>query len=261
MLSFAKRIYRSLARLAGLATWKVKRKFTKLTSEGLAPQDVSFFLDQLDRHVSSQESVVILDLGSRHGLEAVEFVKRFPNSRVYCFEANPDALPDLTKNVAPHGQITVVPMAVNSFDGHCDFFAIDPNQTITSHLDGNLGASSLFIARRDIKLPEKYVQKRVRVPCTRLDSFLELNQIQRVHAIWMDLQGAELLALETFPKEKFKTLAVVQAELETSAIYENQGLLEPTVKFLAERNFDLVRSMPHGDISGGYVFVNSSLAD
>lgn len=220
---------------------------------------MSLFLDNLALYRHRDDSVVILDVGSRHGLEAIKFLEQFPKATVFCIEANPLALEELRSNVSNYTQIRVIGKAVNSFDGECDFYAIDPNATITPHPDGNLGASSLFEARSDLKIPEKYVQKLIRVPCMRLDTFFIENNISRVDAIWMDLQGAELVALETIPESMFATMAVVQSELETQEIYRGQGLFSDVHAFMEGKGFELKTSMPHGDISGDHIFVNSRL--
>lgn len=232
------------------------------TRYGLSAQDVTPFLDIIENFFTTEAELIILDVGSRHGLEAIKFAERFPKARIYCFEANPHALPELIENVAPHSQISVVPVAVNSFDGECDFFAINPHETITPWNDGNLGASSLYLARNDAKKKgggERYVQDLIRVPCTRLDTFLASKGITKVDAIWMDLQGAELLALKSLPREIFPTLAVVQTELESEELYIGQSLMSETIEFLAGQGMVLSTSIPHGEIAGDYLFVNSGL--
>lgn len=220
-----------------------------------AAQDVGPFLDHLASNYQREDPLVILDVGSRHGLEAIEFVDAFPQARVWCFEANPEAIPELAKNVAPYDRITVVPLAVNDFDGECDFWAIDAKATITPHADGNLGASSLFVANTDAKVSEHYVQKKIRVSCTRLDTFLSTLGLAKVDAIWMDLQGAELMALRTLPNSVFDGPLVIQTELESAEVYIGQGLLSETADYLRYRGMSLAHEMPHGELSGDYIFV------
>lgn len=147
--------------------------------------------------------------------------ERFPKVRIFCFEANPHPLPELIKNVASHSQISVVPVAVNSSDGESDFYAINPDETITTWNDGILGASSLYLARNYAKKGggERYVQNLIRLFCTRLNTFLSSKGITKVDAIWMDLQGAELLAQKSLPREIFPKLAVIQTEPESEELH------------------------------------------
>jgi FkbM family methyltransferase len=79
-----------------------------------------------------------------------------------------------------------------------NFFPIDPKRTVTTWKDGNPGASSLFVAQ-DGYPHEKYVQNEIMVNCHRLDSICEQEKIVP-DLIWIDLQGAELLAFESLGK-------------------------------------------------------------
>ena len=47
-----------------------------------------------------------------------------------------------------------------------------------------------------IKNIENYVQDEIIINCHRLDTIIKKNNIDKVDIIWMDLQGAELLALK-----------------------------------------------------------------
>ena len=44
---------------------------------------------------------------------------------------------------------------------------------------------------------KKYVQDKIVTNCFRLDYIIRKNNIKKVDIIWMDLQGAELLALKS----------------------------------------------------------------
>lgn len=72
-------------------------------------------------------------------------------------------------------------------------------QTITTWVDGNPGASSLFKANGKYPI-EKYVQSEDKVECTRVDTILANYNVDKVDIVWMDLQGAEKLAIESFGK-------------------------------------------------------------
>lgn len=255
MTSFAQRVWRSTVRSVSPLFWKAKGVLGIENEYRPVAQDVGPFLDYLASNYQREDPLVILDVGSRHGLEAIEFVKAFPQARVWCFEANPEAIPELTKNVAPHDRITVVPLAVNDFDGECDFWAIDPESTITPHADGNLGASSLYVANSEARVSEQYVQKKIRVACTRLDTFLGTLGLAKVDAIWMDLQGAELMALGTLPNSVFDGPLVIQSELESAEMYLGQGLFSETADYLQSKGMVLAHEMPHGELSGDYIFV------
>jgi len=54
--------------------------------------------------------------------------------------------------------------------------------------------------------------------------------------MWMDLQGAELIALESMGKELLSTVQVIHTELETTPIYKDQCLFQDVNQFLKNNN-------------------------
>ena len=140
---------------------------------------------------------VIFDVGSLHCLESIEFSKKYKNARIFAFEANPDSYQVCLENTKGIDNITVINQAVNDYNGTCTFYPINPEETETPWFDGNRGASSLYKSNGSYDHIERYVQNELEVPCTRLDTFCEENGIDRVDLMWMDLQGAELIALKS----------------------------------------------------------------
>ena len=181
----------------------------------------------------------IFDIGSCHALESVEFSKIFPNANIYAFEANTVSYQECLKNAAGIDRILVTNKVVNDFDGVCKFYPINPEKTITTWADGNRGASSMFRSNGAVDHVEKYVQDEVELPCTRLDTFCKEQGITSIDAIWMDLQGAELLALKSLG-DVLDTVQVIETELEMNPMYANQCLFKETDEFLVSRGFKLV---------------------
>src|SRR5258708_30022195 len=110
----------------------------------------------------------IFDIGSRDGLQAVEFSKLFSEADIVAIECNRETLERCRRNFAQKPRITLVDKAINSYTGRCTFYPIDPARTVTTWKDGNPGASSLFVANGDYPV-ETYFQNQVEVDCIRLD--------------------------------------------------------------------------------------------
>ena len=142
------------------------------------------------------EIKVILDLGSREGHQAIAFSKMYPKAQVFGFECNPSSLEKARHNTSHLANVTIVGMAAHAVDGRCKFYPIDTKNTVSPYQDGNPGASSLFLASGKYDRIEKYVQDEIEVVATRLDTWASTLGIARFDLVWMDLQGAELLALE-----------------------------------------------------------------
>jgi len=183
------------------------------------------------------EVSVIFDVGSLHCLESVELSKVYKNAHIYAFEANPESYKVCVENTKDIDNITVINKAINDHDGTCVFNAIDPEKTETPWFDGNRGASSLFKANGKYNHIEKYVQKEIEVSCIQLETFCEENNIDHIDLIWMDLQGAELIALKSMGRELMSTVKVIHTELEMTPIYKDQCLYEDVNQFLKNYNF------------------------
>jgi FkbM family methyltransferase len=208
----------------------------------------------INQRYSRDDVKVIFDIGSLHCLESVELSKKYTNAKIYAFEANPKSYEICLENSKDYPSITVINNAVNNYDGICKFYPIDKEKTITTWEDGNQGASSLYVANGDYDHIEKYVQYEIEVPCTRVDTFCKENNIHHIDVVWMDLQGAELAALESMGN-LLDTVEVIHTELEVNPIYEGQCLFSDVNQFLCDRGFELEWGYTDGVTFGSdYIF-------
>ena len=177
----------------------------------------------------------VFDIGSRDGKQAIELARLFTKAVVVAIECNPATLEQCRRSAAQNSRITLVEKAINSHTGRCAFYPIDPTRTITSWPDGNPGASSLFVATDDYPA-EKYVQNKVEVDCIRLDVLCSQLEIDVIDLIWMDLQGAELLALQSAGALLDKT-RYIYTEVSHRPLYRGQCLFDDIDSFLTSRGF------------------------
>jgi hypothetical protein len=181
--------------------------------------------------LESNKEYIIFDVGSRDCEQSIEFYKAFPNAKIYAFECNPNTLPICRKNIENYrDRITLIEGAVADYDGEITFYPIDQQRTITSWTDGNPGASSLFKSNGAYTV-ETYVQNEIRTNCHRLDTLMKQYNIPRVDVIWMDLQGAELMALKGLG-EFLKTVQYIHTEACHVPIYSGQALFNDIHQFL-----------------------------
>jgi FkbM family methyltransferase len=177
----------------------------------------------------------VFDIGSRDGRQSLQLAKLFPNATVVAVECNPETLGQCRRNVAKQPRIKLVEKAINSHTGRCRFFPIDTKRTITSWTDGNPGASSLFVATGDYPT-ETYVQNEIDVECIRLDDLCDQLDIKAIDLIWMDLQGAELLALQS-AGPFLDSVRYIYTEVSHRAIYAGQCMFDDVEAFLISRGF------------------------
>ena len=198
----------------------------------------------------------VFDLGSRNAEESITLSKKYPNAIIYAFECNPAAVKDCHANIEKHEKIVLIPKAVNNYDGTCTFYPIDRERTSTVHKDGNIGASSLFKASGAYDHIEKYVQYQIEVQCTRIDSFIEEYRLSPPDIVWMDLQGAALLALESFG-DYLESVRLIHTEVEMNPIYENQSTYEEIDKYLRKQKFILCNGNLNKRYGTDLIYVNS----
>jgi len=199
---------------------------------------------------------IVLDVGSRNAKESIALKGFFSNARVYAFECNPPAIELCKQNIGSRTDITLITKAVSDVNGTVDFFAIDPEKTVTSHADGNIGASSLFVANPDYPY-EKYHQEKITVESITLEQWAESAGVQDIDIMWIDLQGAELKAFQGMGNLLSRT-KVIYTEIEFKKIYLGQPLFREVDSYLSARGFCLLKLYPSG-WSGNALYVQNDL--
>ena len=167
----------------------------------------------------------IFDIGSRDCLQSIEFFNMFPNAKIFAIECNPNTLGMCTHNIgiSNHSdRITLIPKAVNLFTGKCKFYTINKNKTTTSWLDGNPGASSLFVSNGTYTT-EIYVQDEIIVDCITISDIMKEHNIEKIDLIWLNVQGAEMIALKSMGEHVINT-DFIHTKVYHKPIYDNQSV-------------------------------------
>ncbi len=210
-----------------------------------------------ERFWKPEEVKVILEIGARDGVETRALNHFYPQATIYTFECNPATIPLWKENTAGISSIVTVEKAVSDKDGSISFFPIDPENTKSDWVDGNPGASSLLTASGKYPV-EQYAQKEITVATTTLKTFFKENNVSRANIVWMDIQGAELLALKGLG-ERISDLDIVHTEVEFIQIYKDQPLAKEIKKYMNQHGFLLGYFTNFGPYAGDAVFVNRSL--
>lgn len=187
---------------------------------------------------NKKKEYIIFDIGSRDCQQSIEFYKTFPNSKIYAFECNPNTLDLCKKNIKPFtDRITLIEGAVCDTDGKISFYPINQHKTVTTWKDGNPGASSMFKSNGKYTI-EKYIQDEVKTNCHRLDTVMGKYNIPRADIIWMDLQGAELLALKGMGTY-LDTVKYMHTEVSHKEMYTGQVMFDDLHSFILSHNFKI----------------------
>ncbi|RZK10060.1 MAG: FkbM family methyltransferase, partial [Flavobacterium sp.] len=139
----------------------------------------------------------IFEFGARYGEDSIAMSTLFPNSRIISFECNPNTLDQCRNNIYNKPRIRLIEAAIGNYDGKVKFYPINKERTITSWKDGNQGASSVFRSSGNYPI-EQYFQDEIEVPIVTASKIIQELGIEEIDLLWMDIQGAELMALEGF---------------------------------------------------------------
>jgi len=189
---------------------------------------------------------IIFDIGSRDCQQSIEFYKTFPNAKIYAFECNPNTLELCQQNIVCYqDRITLIKGAVCDYDGSITFYPINQEKTTTTWKDGNPGASSLFKSNGKYTI-ETYVQDEITTNCHRLDTIMNKYNIPCVDIIWMDLQGAELLALKGLGN-KLSCVEYIYTEVSHKEMYTGQVMYKEINDYVTNNNFSILNNLSfHG---------------
>lgn len=168
------------------------------------------FIDKIKDKISFDDVKVILDIGSRDGLQSLEFNRWFPNAKIYAFEPIKSSY-EFAKNITKYVEnIEVYPYAANSYNGTTKFYEV---------FNGNVGASSLLKTTNHWR-SSMWKQKEIEVECVLMSDFLKELKIEKVDLIWMDVQGAEEIVIDSLGEYVNDTLAIA-TEVGVANLYEN----------------------------------------
>jgi FkbM family methyltransferase len=200
-------------------------------------------IENFIKHIENKnQKFIIFDIGSRDCIQSIEFYNAFPNSKIYAFECNPNTLDICKINIAPYSdRITLIEGAVCDYDGNIKFYPINQQKTITTWKDGNPGASSIFKSNGQYTY-ETYVQDEIITQCHRLDSIMNKYGISNVDIIWMNLQGAELLALKGLGNH-LQNVKYIYTEVSYKEMYSGQVMFNELNNFILSNEFSIINNL------------------
>lgn len=182
----------------------------------------------------------ILDVGSWHLGQSIEFANIFPTARIDAFEPAPDSYQLCVARrdslqTADKNRIRVHQLALSNKSGKVPFYAVDTS--IKQKIDA--GFSSLLKFNGGLKnsyYDEKLVQKEITVQADTLDNWCKKNKITRVDIMWVDAQGTELMVFQG-AKNILKNTRIIMTEVGLKPYYEGHTLKADIDKYLARLGF------------------------
>jgi FkbM family methyltransferase len=218
-------------------------------TEALLRSPIGYNMDVLAERLNHVRSVVdldswrtIFDIGAMDGWEGTNFAKVFPDARVYAFEASKANCERCTKTYmaqpyATRSRIGLSNIALTDVTGPMKFWAVDEAAAMAAKDKVNWGMGSMLkLTDPDMWPWEHNAQTEIDVQGYRLDDYCVAAKIDRVDAIWMDVQGAELKVLRG-AGDRLNDVQVIFTEAGVEAYYEGHQLKPELDQFLLEQGF------------------------
>ncbi len=182
----------------------------------------------------------ILDIGSWHLGQSLEFAQIFPKAQIHAFEPVPDSYQLCLQRKAAQDQynqsrIHIHNIALGKQTGTTSFYAVDPTLSSVP----NVGASSMFKFMDGLNgtpFGQNLVQQEIEVNADTLDNWSKNNNIAQIDIVWMDVQGAELLVLQGADNILHNT-RIIMTEVGLKPYYEGHTLKADIDEYLFARGF------------------------
>lgn len=227
-----KKIVKHILNLAGLKISRIHKK-----SDDSKTKNLINFNDAFDMQKSllkqTQGCITIFDIGAYNGETALKYNDHFPKSNIYAFEPFPNSYADLVSNTDQYQNIYAINKGVADKEGISSFnsnkFA-PTNSLLDTHEDGaSVWGTDLLDTVRTIN-----------VELTTVDSFVEINNIEKIDILKMDVQGAEYLVLEGAKKSIEKgIIKLIYTEIMTLPTYKGQRHFDEMIKLMRTYGFSL----------------------
>jgi FkbM family methyltransferase len=137
---------------------------------------------------NKDSDIVVFDVGSYDGKEAIDFRKNYPNSKIYAFDADIDNYKK-TLNRCKNYNIIVENYAVSDVYDVVKFY---PTK-------GKYPGSGSILRSTDLlnkRFPDMKIKDSVKVFSISLYEYCNKNSIEKIDILHMDVQGAEALVLK-----------------------------------------------------------------
>jgi FkbM family methyltransferase len=174
-----------------------------------------------------------VELGARDGYDSIH-LSNFLRCHVHAYEANPNAVEFCRAHLTGRENITLHHYAVGDYNGKVKFHAVNLDKY------RNIGASSIFKfdMNEQIQPPEVLeagddIQYEIEVDIVKLE-----DQDIMPDALFMDIQGAELMALKGLGK-KINNVKLIALETQYHSCYLGGPTFDELNTFLTNYGFKI----------------------
>jgi 2-O-methyltransferase len=205
-------------------------------------------IDKRELKMYIPENAVIIEAGMFDAADTEDFARVFPAGKIHGFECLPHYYDLSCKRLASYSNVATYPLALNDAVGELDFYVSTTN--------GELSASGSLLAPKLHQEVHPHVKfnERIKVKAITLDQWAVEYGIPQVDFLWLDLQGAEIRALQGAEKV-LQNVKGIFTEVSLIETYENVPLYEEVKTFLQSKGFRIEKEyLPYKDM-GNVLFL------
>ena len=188
------------------------------------------FEDQL-KLFNGKLNPVVFDVGAHHGESIKEYIKYFPNCRIFSFEPFEESYNMLKKNTQKYRSVLAIKKALGQKNEKTYLFT---NQSSATNSLLNPTATNSYIDKltKNVGITE--------VEVTTIKNMANKFNLSHIDILKLDIQGGELAALKGANKllseQKIK---IIYTEIEFIEIYAKQPLFNDITTYLMSFNYKL----------------------
>jgi FkbM family methyltransferase len=169
------------------------------------------------------DNAIVLEAGAFNGIDTRILARLFAHGTIHAFEPFPSSFEKLIKAVHNFKNVKCYPYALNDKTGKSTFYLRPSNHGANSILPPALEAP-LFSAQT------------IEVDTIEPDKWAQQYNIQRVDAMWLDMEGLELVVLKS-AKEILKSVKVIYTEINFQKFRENNTMYYELREWLEKQGF------------------------
>lgn len=196
------------------------------------------------------DSPVIFEVGAHKGMDTIEFLILFPRGQVWAFEAELQNFRRLVERVQDFDNVNLVMAAVSDTAGVSLF------HQSSGHNDASGSLLHPSAAMQELYPSMHFDQEKTSaVPTVKLDDFVKVADVDHIDFLWMDIQGAELMALRG-GQQIIEHTHFIYLEVCLTSLYSGSPSYEEISSYLRQKGFKVAREFLPDNTYGNVLFEN-----
>jgi len=196
---------------------------------------------------------IIVEAGTANGADTLFFSHHVKDGFVYGFEPHPSLYEETLEKIKGRQNVSIDNLALSDKTEQCTFYVSD-------RFDQLWGSSSILKPKDHLTYhPQITFKREIVVDAINLDEWFATKQINRIDLMWLDMQGAEPIVLNSAPIILSLT-KYLYTEVSVIETYEGVILYNDFKKMLNGMGFELINDDDMCGDMGNALFKNKNLS-